>query len=563
MSDMSLRMLLFGEDKTASKALKGVGDQAEHTSKRAELLGKAVGIGLGGVGVALGAMLKTGWGETKDAAAGTAQLAAGIKSTGNAAGVTVDGLNALAGSIQGYSGQTDDSIVKSEQLLLTFTNIRNHGPDKIFDQATRASADMAAKMGGDASQNAILLGKALNDPVKGISALTRVGVSFSDGQKKTIAQMVKTGDTIGAQKVILHELNTEFGGAAKAAGESLPGQMARARRSFEDSSQALVTALLPAFNAVMKVITGTVLPNLSRLVTFFTGGSVAAKLVMGAIGALTTVLAVHQAILAVASLRTKALIVWQNLGNAASKAWAAGQWLLNAAMRANPIGIVITVVVALIAVIVLAYRHSARFRAIVQGAFNAVKDAGGAMWRALQSSFRFIVEAFLNVAGAIIHGAASAFGWVPGIGGRLRGAARAFDSFRDQVNWSLGGIRDRQVQVTANVSIMPILPSGSRVPGLDYYGNPITAHASGGQVGDGLFTVGEEGWELMRKSGSNVQLLSNPQARRFAHGAGSGGSGGGAGHTVINLQVDGQTIARATLPGLQRLKGQGVRLGLA
>ncbi|MGV8972253.1 MAG: hypothetical protein ACOH10_08010 [Rhodoglobus sp.] len=206
------------------------------------------------IAAGIGAILKTGFDEAKDASAGIAQLAAGIKSTGNAAGTTVDGMTALAGSIQSMSGQTDDSIVAAEQLLLTFTNIKNSGANKIFDQATLAAADMAAKMGGDASSQAILLGKALNDPVKGITALTRVGVSFTQGQKDSIAAMVKHGDTAGAQKIILKELQTEFGGAAAAAGNSLPGQLARGQRAFEDMSQAVAENLIPiVMPAVLKV----------------------------------------------------------------------------------------------------------------------------------------------------------------------------------------------------------------------------------------------------------------------------------------------------------------------
>lgn len=208
--------------------------------------------------VGFGAVIKSGFDEAKDAAAGTAQLAAGIESTGNAANLSVDGLNSLASEIQNYSGQTDDSIVKSEQLLQTFTNIKNTGPDKIFDMATKASADMAAKFGGDASSQAVVLGKALNDPVKGITALTRVGVTFTDEQKKTIDAMVKTGDVAGAQKVILGELNTEFGGAAKAAGQSFPGQLQRAHRAFEDLSQGIVQGFLPvmgpALEGVIKIL---------------------------------------------------------------------------------------------------------------------------------------------------------------------------------------------------------------------------------------------------------------------------------------------------------------------
>lgn len=217
-------------------------------------IGGLITAGLGVAGIAgIGAVFKVGFDEAKDASAGIAQLTAGIKSTGNAAGVSVKGLTDLASSIQGMSGQTDDSIVAAEQLLLTFTNIKNVGPDKIFDQATQAAADMAAKMGGDASSNAIQLGKALNDPVKGVTALQRVGVSFTQAQKDQIAAMVKAGDTMGAQKIILGELQTEFGGAAKAAGDSLPGQLAKGQRAFEDLSQTVVESIVPI---VTPAITG-------------------------------------------------------------------------------------------------------------------------------------------------------------------------------------------------------------------------------------------------------------------------------------------------------------------
>jgi len=109
-------------------------------------------------------------------------------------------------------------------------------------------------MGGSSSDSAIRLGRALSDPVKGVSALTRVGVVFTKSQKDSIAAMVKHGDVAGAQSVILKELQTEFGGSAKAAGQSLPGQMAIAKRSFEDLSETVVTGLLPAFTTTLSGI---------------------------------------------------------------------------------------------------------------------------------------------------------------------------------------------------------------------------------------------------------------------------------------------------------------------
>jgi len=235
----------------------GLGEQMSGVG---ENIGKKIlgGLALVGIGTSIAEVFKTGFEEMKDASAGTAQLAAGIKSTGNAANVSVDSLNALASSIQGYSGQTDDSIVKSEQLLLTFTNIKNAAGagNDIFNQATAATADMAAKMGGDASGAAIQLGKALNDPVKGITALSRVGVSFTDQQKAQIKSMVANNDVMGAQKVILGELNKEFGGSAAAYGNSLPGMIDRLKRSYEDLSQSLMTSLLPILNPILEGMLG-------------------------------------------------------------------------------------------------------------------------------------------------------------------------------------------------------------------------------------------------------------------------------------------------------------------
>jgi len=260
---------------------KGFGS-ALHDSLKGEVagVGKAIGgtimAGIGAAVAGISAVAGVGIKETLDASKGVAQLNAGIKSTGNVANLSIKGMTDLASTIQNYSGQTDDSIVASEQLLQTFTNIRNNGPDKIFDLATVATADMAAKMGGDASGMAIKLGRALSDPVKGVMALTRVGVVFTQSQKDSIKAMVKSGDTIGAQKVILGELSREFGGAAKAAGKSLPGQLELAKRSFEDLSQGIVESALPLVLPLLKGISDFVLktfvPGVGAMVEAFKAG---------------------------------------------------------------------------------------------------------------------------------------------------------------------------------------------------------------------------------------------------------------------------------------------------
>jgi len=230
------------------RGLNEVNGHLSATENMASKFGKTLA-GLG-VGLAVGAVLRDifteGVQEAKDGALITAQFAAGIKSTGNAANVTVGNLWDLAGSISAYSGQTKDSVAESEKLLLTFTNIKNVGPNKIFDQATRSTADMATVFGGTASDNAIKLGKALNDPIAGMMALGKMGITFSDDQKKLIRKYQESGQLIKAQQVILDEVYRETGGAAEAAGGTWVGALNKAQNAFAEMSGVVVETFLPA-----------------------------------------------------------------------------------------------------------------------------------------------------------------------------------------------------------------------------------------------------------------------------------------------------------------------------
>jgi phage-related minor tail protein len=122
----------------------------------------------------------------------------------------------LATSISRKTGMDDEAIQSGENLLLTFTNIHNETGrgNQIFTRATRTIADMSAALGQDTKSSAIQLGKALNDPIKGVTALQRVGVSFTQSQRDQIKTLVESGNTLDAQKMILRELRKEFGGSA-------------------------------------------------------------------------------------------------------------------------------------------------------------------------------------------------------------------------------------------------------------------------------------------------------------------------------------------------------------
>jgi tape measure domain-containing protein len=109
----------------------------------------------------------------------------------------------------------------------------------------------------------------------------------------------------------------------------------------------------------------------------------------------------------------------------------------------GPVGLLITAIGAVTGAFIYAYKTSETFRNIVKGVFVALATAVGKWAQVNILGFKFVIDAFLSFVGAMIHGAASAFGWVPGVGGKLKGAAKAFDGFKDRVVGTLGTVADK------------------------------------------------------------------------------------------------------------------------
>ena len=238
-------------------ALGGIGNIAGTALRVGLAAGTA---GLGALAVGLGASIKS----AAEAEQTQAQLAAGLKSTKGAAGITANAANDLANSLSRLTTFEDDAILGGENLLLTFTNI---GKD-VFPQATEIMLDMSQALGQDLKSSALQLGNALNDPIQGVSALQRVGVSFTDSQKEQIKTLVESGRTMDAQKLILKELQTEFGGAAQAAGGTFSGQLTILKNSLDNAAESVGSVFLPTLTEGVKWLNSTAIPK----VTEFAGG---------------------------------------------------------------------------------------------------------------------------------------------------------------------------------------------------------------------------------------------------------------------------------------------------
>jgi hypothetical protein len=230
------------------------GFAAEAQSKIAAPLQAAfAGIATGVVAAKVKSFFESSFSEATDAAKVTAQTGAVLKSTGEIAGVTAGHVENLAGKLSNLAAVDDEVIQQGENVLLTFTSIRNEAGkgNDVFDRATEAALNMSAALGTDLQGSIIQVGKALQDPIAGLTALRRVGVSFSDSQKELIATLVQSGDLLGAQKIILAELEKEFGGAAA----SQATATARLSVAFKNLEESIGTALLPLINGLAKALT--------------------------------------------------------------------------------------------------------------------------------------------------------------------------------------------------------------------------------------------------------------------------------------------------------------------
>lgn len=314
-----------------------------------------------------------------------AQTNAILESTGYAAGLTGEQIASLSEKLSMQIGVDDELIQKSANLLLTFKQVQDQAGanNDIFTRAVTLSQDLG-NVFGSADAAAMQLGKALSDPEKGITALRRAGINFTDQQKEQIAKMMKANDLLGAQKLILAEVESQVGGTAAASATGFD----KMRVAVGNVAEKFGGILIPYIERFATFVIDRVVPYMSRLAEVMGNGGVGAGLKMlsgdllnaiqnatgfGAkvyylVAALLTLrLATIAAGVATAVYGTILTIAETGLLGA-----TAAQWALNTAMEANPVGAIVGLVVGLAAAIV----------------FLAIK-------------FKFVRDALLNVFAAL------------------------------------------------------------------------------------------------------------------------------------------------------------------
>lgn len=174
-----------------------------------------------------------------------------IRSTGQAAGFSADELKKVASSLQEVTVFGDENILNNVTAqLLTFTNIATDN----FLRTQEAALNLATVLDGDLKSASIQLGKALNDPIANLSALSRSGIQFSNEQEAVIKSLAETNRLAEAQTIILDELDKQYGGQARAVADLASGGMQQFFNVLGDVREELglilSEALLPFFKAL-------------------------------------------------------------------------------------------------------------------------------------------------------------------------------------------------------------------------------------------------------------------------------------------------------------------------
>jgi len=347
-------------DLNAAKAIKAF-DKFEGNAKKSvskinnkvnSLTSNIQKIGAAFAAVAVGSFLKDSVAAFDAQEKAVASVRQGLELTKDASGKTLDGLLDQASELQKNSLFGDEQILNDVSAqFLTFGNIS----DNVFDRAQQAALDLATKLGTDLKGNAIQLGKALDDPIRGMSALARSGVTFTDAQKSMVKSLVKSGDILGAQNIVLGEIESKYGGAAAAAAKAGSGPLKQIQMRFADITELVGAALLPAISKV-GVVFESIATSIENNKQLFIDIITAIGIFIGIIG--TVILL--------------------------TKVWSGAQFILNAIMAANPISLIIIGIAALIAIIAIVVKKYEGWGA----SFAAIGEIMKITWTGIKDSFK-------------------------------------------------------------------------------------------------------------------------------------------------------------------------------
>jgi phage-related protein len=293
-------------------------------------------------------------------------------------GEATDRVSAYAESLEKTLAVDADVIKRTQTKLATFSELTKtvNKAGGSFDRATKAALDMAAAGFGTAEGNAVQLGKALQDPIKGIAALAKSGVTFTEQEKEKIKTLVESGKQLQAQDMILKAIETQVGGTAASSASSF------------DKMKFAIAGVSDTFGDMMLPVIDALAPKLAAFSAWASENPELLKVVVGGLAAV-----------------------------------AAAIVLINVALALNPFALIAGAVVGLGALLVVAYKQFEPFRAVVDAVFGAIKFGVTKIAIPYINLLLDVWKTVFNAIGSIWNNTLGKISfslpdWVPGLGGK-------------------------------------------------------------------------------------------------------------------------------------------------
>lgn len=358
----------------------------------------ALGVAFGAVGVAnftRDILTASNEGKKVDATLGNITKSMGL--FGNKSDAVTQRLKDFATTQIGLTGIDDDVIKSAQAKLMTFSQVGKSANvmGGNFDKATKLAMDLSAAGFGSVDSAAVMLGKALQDPIAGVTALQRVGVSLSQQQKDQVKKFMEAGDAASAQKVILDEVARQVGGTAEASATATDKMKAK----WEDFKQGLGDALQPLIAGLVSWVNDDMLPAfqnaLPQIQQFFSDLKTAISDLFAYVQANRDWLLPLAAILGGLAVTIKAITTAIDVYKTTVEAAKAVQAAFNAVMGLNPWVLLAVAIAAVVAGLVYFFTQTELGQQIWQGFVDGLAAAWNWLWtNALKPVFDFIAAAW-------------------------------------------------------------------------------------------------------------------------------------------------------------------------
>lgn len=232
---------------------------------------------------------------------------------------------------------------------------------------------------GDAVQIGNLMGKAMMGQV---DALKRVGITFTEAEGNVMKYGTEQERAAMLAQIITNnvgEMNAELANTESGKQQQLVNTLG----DMKEELGALVNGALP-----FVTIAAQSTQALASITTLITG----VKALSTTIYASAKAFAVSTAAFIKNKAATLATAAAQGVVKAATLAWTGVQKVLNIVLTANPIGLVIAAIGALVTAVIYAYNNCEGFRKIVNKVWEAIKPLATAIMNGLAKAFEWLVE---------------------------------------------------------------------------------------------------------------------------------------------------------------------------